>query len=44
MLRTRASLPRLPWDRIVFVLAAAGIVAWFVGFGAGLIVRVVVGF
>jgi hypothetical protein len=44
MLRTRVSLPRLPWDRIVFLLAAAGVAAWFVGFGAGLIVRFVVGF
>ena len=44
MLRTRVSLPRLPWDRIVLVLAVAGVAAWFVGFAAGLIVRFVVGF
>jgi hypothetical protein len=36
---TRPPLRRIPWERIVLVLGAAAIVAWIVGFIAGLIVR-----
>jgi hypothetical protein len=32
---------RIPWLSIAWTLAGAAIVAWLVGFGAGLIVRLV---
>ena len=40
---TRATLPRIPWNRILFALGAAVAAAWAVGFVAGLIVRFAVG-
>jgi hypothetical protein len=32
-------LSQLPWRQIVMTIAAVLIAAWFIGFGAGLIVR-----
>jgi hypothetical protein len=32
----------VPWKRIVYALAVAGLIAWGVGFLAGLVVRFVV--
>jgi hypothetical protein len=37
----RRALAQLPWQKIVTVLAIAAVVAWSVGFLAGLVVRIV---
>jgi hypothetical protein len=37
----RRTLDQLPWQKIVAGLAIAGVLAWSVGFIAGLIVRLV---
>jgi hypothetical protein len=37
--KSSPTVRRIPWARIVFVLAAAMLAAWAVGFFAGLIVR-----
>jgi hypothetical protein len=34
---------RLTWERIALALAAAGVVAWVIGYLVGLAVRVVLG-
>jgi hypothetical protein len=38
---TRPQLQRLPWDTIAIVLATALLVAWTIGFLAGMIVNLV---
>jgi hypothetical protein len=40
----RRTLDQLPWQKIVAALAIAGLIAWSVGFLAGLIVRLVVSY
>ena len=35
---------RLPWNRIILLLAIAAIAAWIVGFLAGTVVRLLYGF
>jgi hypothetical protein len=41
---TSTPVARLPWRRILVTVAAILAVAWAVGFGAGLIVRLVFAF
>ena len=38
-MQSRRPQRRIPWASIAWTLAGAAIVAWLVGFGAGLIVR-----
>jgi hypothetical protein len=38
-MRTRPTGQRMPWERITVALAAAALLAWALGFGTGLIIR-----
>jgi hypothetical protein len=38
-MKTRPALPRLPWRAILISLATGIVLAWLVGFAAGMVVR-----